>query len=464
MELFLIHKKMWNVVVDSSATAEQSQGALALIGLHVKDHHLRKVAAAKTAKELWDILEATYKRKSYARKMLLRREIKTLKLGSDEPISMYVARAEDLHKNLTAAGSNMKPEELAFAILAGLPDEYGTLVTILEATSEKMSAKEMLPLLLQTEARLKLQGSSEKGESQATAYAAKGLSSKKGFAYKKGSSGSSGGGSRSSVSRYRCGGAHKLTECKVSKEIECRSCGKTGHMHDVCWKKHGKPTGAKFGGKGKLGSGEKGVAFTAHEEIGARAWILDLGQHLTGDKGKFKILEAAGSRKEIEFGNKQTLAAEGVGEVELRCVTPDGEQVVTLKKVYYILGVVVNLFSVRRATEKGAEVYLSKERCYVKYEGEVVMQVKGVKGLWFVKEAEKTPRSSRRRRRRRSCGIGALGMRDLRTLQSWPRGSWRTELKSGRGSFRRKSRRSVWQSRQDNTCPMERVRRPGCWS
>jgi hypothetical protein len=156
MKLFLIHKKTWNVVMDSSATAEQSQGALALIGLHVKDHHLGKVAAAKTAKELWDDLETTYKSKSNARKMLLRREINTLKLGSGEPISLYVQRAEDLYKNLTAAGSDMKPEEFAFAILAGLPDEYGTLVKILEATSEKMSAKEMLPLLLQKEARLKL--------------------------------------------------------------------------------------------------------------------------------------------------------------------------------------------------------------------------------------------------------------------------------------------------------------------
>jgi hypothetical protein len=75
IKLFLIHKKMWNVVMDSSATAKQSQGALALVGLHVKDHHLGKVAAAKTAKELWDDLETTYKSKSNARKMLLRREI-----------------------------------------------------------------------------------------------------------------------------------------------------------------------------------------------------------------------------------------------------------------------------------------------------------------------------------------------------------------------------------------------------
>jgi hypothetical protein len=68
----------------------------------------------------------------------------------------------------------------------------------------------------------------------------------------------------------------------------------------------------------------------------------------------FKTLDAVGSRKAIEFGNQQSLAAEGVGEVELRCVTPDGVQVVTLKEVYYIPGVAVNLFSVRRATEQGA--------------------------------------------------------------------------------------------------------------
>jgi hypothetical protein len=47
-------------------------------------------------------------------------------------------------------------------------------------------------------------------------------------------------------------------------EIECRSCGKQGHIQAVCWKEHEKPAGAKFGGKGKPKSGEKGVAFTAH--------------------------------------------------------------------------------------------------------------------------------------------------------------------------------------------------------
>jgi hypothetical protein len=81
MKLLLIHKKLWKVVEDPTATAEQSQGALVLIGLHVKDHHLRKVAAAKTAKELWGDLETTYKSKSNARKMLLRRGDKCTAVG-----------------------------------------------------------------------------------------------------------------------------------------------------------------------------------------------------------------------------------------------------------------------------------------------------------------------------------------------------------------------------------------------
>jgi hypothetical protein len=46
-----------------------------------------------------------------------------------------------------------------------------------------MMAKDMLPLLVHTEARLKLQGGAKKGKSQAVAYAAK---KSRGFAQKKG--------------------------------------------------------------------------------------------------------------------------------------------------------------------------------------------------------------------------------------------------------------------------------------
>lgn len=43
-----------------------------------------------------------------------------------------------------------------------------------------------------------------------------------------------------------------MTECKVSKEIKCRRCGKQGHMQVAYWKEYEKPAGAKFAGKGRL--------------------------------------------------------------------------------------------------------------------------------------------------------------------------------------------------------------------
>jgi hypothetical protein len=165
---------------------------------------------------------------------------------------------------------------------------------------------------------------------------------------------------------------------------------------------------------------------------------LDSGctHHLTGDKGKFKTLKAVGSRKKIEFGNKQSLAAKDVREVELRCVTPDGKQVVTLKEVYYIRGVAVNLFSMRRATEKGAEVYLSKERCYVKYEEEVVMQAKGVKELWFVEEAERDYSFLTKEKETAELWHRRFGHAGFENLAKLAKGKFVVEVKVGAGVFR----------------------------
>jgi hypothetical protein len=109
------------------------------------------------------ILETTYKSKSNARKTLLKREINAMQLGSGEPISMYSREPRVYTRNPTSAGSDIKPKDLSFAILADLLDEYGTLVTILEATSEKMTAKDMLHLLLQIGGEAKTLGELREG-------------------------------------------------------------------------------------------------------------------------------------------------------------------------------------------------------------------------------------------------------------------------------------------------------------
>ncbi|GAQ92534.1 putative retrotransposon protein with integrase and Ribonuclease H-like domains [Klebsormidium nitens] len=64
----------------------------------------------------------------------------------------------------------------------------------------------------------------------------------------------------------------------------------------------------------------------------------------------------------------------GVGTVELRCETPEGEQVNLLREVAYVPGVAENLFSVKKATAVGAEVVFRGKVCEVSTDVEVVLR------------------------------------------------------------------------------------------
>ena len=75
MRALLLSKGLWGAVTGDAMEAERDQKALALLILHVKDHHLQTVGSATTSKNAWDTLKATYEAQTNARKLLLRREI-----------------------------------------------------------------------------------------------------------------------------------------------------------------------------------------------------------------------------------------------------------------------------------------------------------------------------------------------------------------------------------------------------
>jgi hypothetical protein len=131
------------------------------------------------------------------------------------------------------------------------------LVTALEARADVLTIEKLLPLLLQTEARFKVQGETEREDWQAVAYAAKKGQPSKGFAQKRGNfehkQKGSGSGSSNGVGCYRCGNAgHMVKECPVSRDIVCNTCGKSGHMRATCYQEHGPPKRPPWKGKGSL--------------------------------------------------------------------------------------------------------------------------------------------------------------------------------------------------------------------
>lgn len=203
MKFLLIAKGLWAAVSSESVDSDKDQRALAQIGLHVKEHHLAALERCTTAKEAWNSLEATYQAKSNARKRQLRKELTQLKMGPTEPLSKYVARAKEIQNQLRATGYEVADQEVAWALLAGLPPAYDTVVTVLETSTDKdMSLDDILPKLMSVEQRMRTAELGASGEAALTARR------KNGFG----------------VKRYE-----RPVEMRT-----CYKCGKPGHIAKNC--------------------------------------------------------------------------------------------------------------------------------------------------------------------------------------------------------------------------------------
>ncbi|GAB4818709.1 hypothetical protein N2152v2_005755 [Parachlorella kessleri] len=165
MKILLITKGLWSAVVGDRVDEEKDAKALAQIGLHVKDHHLPVLERCTSAKAAWEQLETLYQGKSNARKRQLRKEVSQLRMGAAEPLAKYVARAKEIQNQLRAAGYEVAAQEVAWALLAGLPPAFETVVTVLEtSTTEDMTLDDILPKRMPVEQRMYSPESQSPGE------------------------------------------------------------------------------------------------------------------------------------------------------------------------------------------------------------------------------------------------------------------------------------------------------------
>ena len=155
MKFLLVTKGLWTAVTGDSIDPGRDDKALALIGLYVKDYHLPVLERCTSAKQAWEQLEAIYQAKSNARKRQLRKELTQLKMGVSEPLAKYVARAKEIQNQLRATGYDVGDQEVAWAVLAGLPPVYETVVTVLETSTDvDMQLDDILPKLQPVEQKV----------------------------------------------------------------------------------------------------------------------------------------------------------------------------------------------------------------------------------------------------------------------------------------------------------------------
>lgn len=339
MKALLISKGLWAAITAPTSTppdVAQDQKALAQIILHVKDHHLLTLASCDTATIAWETLKNTYEAKTNARKILLRRELTTLKLSTSEPLTKYAARAKDIQTQLQAVGEEAKDQETALQFLAGLPPAYDMITTVLTAGNDELTIDKVLPKLL----------SVEQMATQPSRPTEAALFAKPGWKHSRISSG------------------------KPRDNRSCFYCGKKGHLARDCKKKKRDETTSWS--TGPPNNQHRGaLAFTARSaptnDTKVIRWVLDTGasRHITMDENILLNARPMEDNITITFGNGGTGKATAIGEVLLH--TPDAT--ICLSEVLLIPEATENLISVRHATKRGIEFKFCSDRCEISDNG-----------------------------------------------------------------------------------------------
>ncbi|MGH9060148.1 MAG: hypothetical protein ACRDZY_11630, partial [Acidimicrobiales bacterium] len=316
MKWLLMHKGYWGAISTSEEVSETlSNKALALIGLNVKDHHLSSLGKCSTAKEAWDMFQNTYKAKSTARRLQLRRQLNSIRKEAREPIDVYVARAKAIWTDLQATGYDMKLQEVTWSILAGLPKEYDTVVTFLESSDKALELEEIVPKLIRVEQR----ANEDNKEADVSAYITR-AAPRGPTAYH----------NANNHSRQSSGNPH-------SNKV-CHYCHKKGHIIADCRSRMNHQRQNR-----QTAYSGKQVALATMAGDARQEWIVDSGStyHVTCSKDKLTDFRSLDTTVSITFGNGQVEQAEGVGHVTFSTSVKGRRNEITLKDVLYVPGATV---------------------------------------------------------------------------------------------------------------------------
>lgn len=211
---FVLESKGWAGAIDDAEDAHSSE-AKALIGLSVQDFHLPTVTGCANAKEAWEALEELYKTSSRAQILRLKQQLNSLVMDdSAERVTQYVSRAMGIRDQLAAAGSSVDEDDVVMAVLAGLPEDYKMIATVLENSDEELTLSEVLAKLILAEQRI----------GPKNIYPAEtALFTKVNKARRPGGYGGNGGSNGSKVCWYCLQPGHFKADCPKRKKAVCLS-------------------------------------------------------------------------------------------------------------------------------------------------------------------------------------------------------------------------------------------------
>ncbi|XP_012840817.1 PREDICTED: uncharacterized protein LOC105961120 [Erythranthe guttata] len=138
---------------DYSIWLQQDQSVMSILISSLSESVIAHILDATTSREVWTILETLFAASSQANIMQTLFQLSTLKKGSDS-ISVYYRRAKLLMDSLAMAGKVISPSEFVVFLLAGLGQDYDSIVTSITTRADSLSPAQVYAHLLNHESRI----------------------------------------------------------------------------------------------------------------------------------------------------------------------------------------------------------------------------------------------------------------------------------------------------------------------
>lgn len=128
---------------------EKDLKALSELTLLLDENVYSYISDAATAKQAWIKLEKSFEDSGLSRKVELLKQLVKLSLEECESVEDYVSRMVTTCLKVGKAGLKIDDEILASLMLAGLPNQYTSLVMAIENSTSKLTSDGVKTLLLQ---------------------------------------------------------------------------------------------------------------------------------------------------------------------------------------------------------------------------------------------------------------------------------------------------------------------------
>ncbi|CAK9803102.1 Retrovirus-related Pol polyprotein from transposon TNT 1-94 [Anthophora quadrimaculata] len=317
--------------------------AFAAIGLHVEADQQIHIEDCANAHEAWETLKQVHQPKSRVRIMKLKKEFYHLRMKDEEGMSAYVSRVKVATRNLREAGAEVKDEDLAYAMLAGLPDSYENLNMALASLSDdKFTSAEVKRVLLEEYDRR--------------------------------------------ISRLDRTTEHFKEALYVNKKTEkneskpsgnnfkqlrtCFNCNKVGHIARDCRIRINKD---KRKQETRYKRDNDAFLISLNNVDLENSWLLDSGctHHVCKRREWFANFRHINSEVVNTAADpvKQkgiTLKAQGIGNIRLNMIVGNRKKTVVLHDVYYVPNIRRNLMSVSQIEQKGKELLIKNGKVKIR--------------------------------------------------------------------------------------------------